>query len=67
MEDATQQNVNMLSVRDVARLLNISTATVYNYIKSGELPAYRFGKRKISINENEFKNWLSDHKLNAEG
>ena len=34
-----------LTVRDVARLLNVSEKTVYRWIKAREIPAYRINEQ----------------------
>ena len=34
----------VLTVKDLAKYLNIHPVTVYNYLKKNELPAFRMGK-----------------------
>jgi excisionase family DNA binding protein len=38
-----KEKVTMLSVRDVAEMLNVSTRTVHRLIDAKEFPAYRVG------------------------
>jgi excisionase family DNA binding protein len=49
-----------LSVREVARRLNVSPPTVYRRIAEGELPAFRVGEGRgpIRISERELTEWL---------
>jgi excisionase family DNA binding protein len=43
LQMSTTVEAEYLSVRDVARLLNVSTATVRRHIEAGELPATQLG------------------------
>jgi excisionase family DNA binding protein len=38
------QDVRFLTVAEVADMMRVSTMTVYRMVKSGELPAVRFGR-----------------------
>lgn len=47
----------LLSVNDIIETLKVSKLTIYRYIKSGKLPAYKVG-RDYRIKENDFKKLL---------
>ncbi len=47
-----------LTVRDVARVLNVSEKTVYRWIKNGRLPAYRISGR-YRFDQAELQKWVS--------
>jgi excisionase family DNA binding protein len=46
-----------LSVKAVAHRWDISTATVYNLIRSGELRAFRIGTRGYRVGVEELERW----------
>lgn len=48
-----------LTVSQVASLLKLSTATVYNMVKKNEIPHKRVG-RKIIFHRDSFEKWLSE-------
>ena len=35
----------VLNVADAARMLNLSRATAYQFVREGKIPSVRFGKR----------------------
>ena len=49
-----------LTPREVARTLNVSTATVYRRISEGSLPAVRIGEGTgpLRIDERELEEWV---------
>ena len=47
----------LLTVREVADLMRVSTMTVYRLIRAGELPAIRVGKH-FRIRETELNGYL---------
>jgi excisionase family DNA binding protein len=53
----------LLGVRDVARRLDVSKATVYRLVATGELPAIRFGGigTSVRVAEATLERWISDH------
>ncbi len=53
-----------LSVRDVARLLNVSERTVYRWIDQGTLPVYRIGDQ-FKFNRTELLEWATSRRLNV--
>jgi PTS system nitrogen regulatory IIA component len=53
-----------LSVRDSARLLNVSEKTIYRWIKQGTLPAYRVNEQ-YRFNRAELLEWASSRRVNV--
>jgi nitrogen PTS system EIIA component len=52
-----------LSVRDVAKLLNVNEKTIYRWINSGNLPAYRINSH-YRFNRAEVLEWATSRKIN---
>ena len=48
---------------DLAELLEVNIMTIYRYIKSGRLMAYKIG-REFRIDKNEFNSFLNKAKIN---
>lgn len=53
-----------LTVRDTARLLNVSEKTVYRWITQGSLPAYRVNDQ-YRFNRAELLEWATSRKINV--
>lgn len=53
-----------LSVRDSARLLNVSEKTIYRWIKQGTLPAYRVNEQ-YRFNRAELLEWATSRRVNV--
>jgi PTS system nitrogen regulatory IIA component len=53
-----------LSVRDVAKLLQVSEKTVYRWIGQGTLPAYRVAEQ-YRFNRAEILEWATSRKMNV--
>jgi PTS system nitrogen regulatory IIA component len=53
-----------LSVRDVAKLLQVSEKTVYRWIRQGILPAYRVAEQ-YRFNRAELLEWATSRKMNV--
>ena len=53
---------NLLTPREVAEVMRVSTMTVYRLIKSGELPAIRVGKH-LRIRGNDVAAFLDARKV----
>ena len=47
-----------LTVRDVARLLNVSEKTIYRWIKEASIPAYRVNEQ-YRFNRAELLEWAT--------
>lgn len=55
----------LLTARDVAERLNLSTETILEWIRRGELPAFRLG-RAIRIREDDLDAWLQARATTAD-
>jgi nitrogen PTS system EIIA component len=53
-----------LTVRDVAKLLNVSEKTVYRWLNQGSLPAYRVNEQ-YRFNRAEILEWATSRKINV--
>jgi PTS system nitrogen regulatory IIA component len=53
-----------LSVRDSARILNVSEKTIYRWIKQGTLPAYRVNEQ-YRFNRAELLEWATSRRVNV--
>jgi nitrogen PTS system EIIA component len=53
-----------LSVRDSARLLNVSEKTIYRWVKQGKLPAYRVNEQ-YRFNRAELLEWATSERVNV--
>lgn len=53
-----------LSVRDSAKLLNVSEKTIYRWIKEGKLPAYRVSDQ-YRFNRAELLEWATSQRINV--
>ncbi|MBI1854066.1 MAG: PTS sugar transporter subunit IIA [Planctomycetes bacterium] len=53
-----------LTVRDVAKLLNISEKSVYRWVAQGTLPAYRVNEQ-YRFNRAELLEWATSRKINV--
>ncbi len=51
-----------LMVRDVAKLLSVSEKTIYRWVKSGKLPAYRVHDR-YRFNRSELLEWATERRI----
>ena len=52
----------MLSLKEVAKRLNLHYNTIYSYVKSGDLKAIKF-KRVYRIEEQELDKFIKDKKV----
>lgn len=53
-----------LSVRESARLLNVTEKTIYRWIKQGTLPAYRINEQ-YRFNRAELLEWATSRRINV--
>ena len=51
----TLNDTNYLSVKESAKLLNVSIMTIRRWMESGKLKPYKISERKIFIRESEIK------------
>lgn len=52
-----------LKVSEVAQKLNIKQRSIYGYIESGQLEAFRFGKKNIRVSETAIEDFLKRKKI----
>ena len=57
---------DLLTAREVADVMRVSTMTVYRLIKAGELPAIRVGKH-LRIRERDVARYLEDRVVGSGG
>ncbi len=50
----------LLTVKEVATMMRVSSMTVYRLVKQQELPAYRI-ERQIRIDEHDVHRYLAAH------
>jgi len=53
-----------LGVRDVAKILNVSEKSIYRWIQSGQLPAYKVNDQ-YRFNRAELLEWATSQKINV--
>jgi len=53
-----------LTVKDVAKLLNVNEKTIYRWLQKGNLPAYRVGDH-YRFNRAELLEWVTANKINV--
>ena len=51
----------LLTVKELAELLNVAQSTIYAWTMRGEIPHYKFGKA-IRFSEEEILEWMESHK-----
>lgn len=52
----------MLSVQQVAEILQMGKWTAYNLVHMEDFPAIRIGQHKIRVNKEALKNWIEKQK-----
>ena len=57
--------MDLLTIKEAAEQLRLSTATVHKLIEAGDIPAYRFGKA-TRIPKVEFDRWMASSKVQQE-
>ena len=57
-------STQLLTVRDVARILRLNPLTVYGYIRSGKLTAAKFG-RSYRVSEEDLQEFITKHTTEA--
>lgn len=55
-----------LSVADICRYMDVSTYVVTSQLRSGELPAVKFG-REWRVARGDFEEWLNNRRTNRGG
>ncbi|HEY7439659.1 MAG TPA: helix-turn-helix domain-containing protein [Acidimicrobiia bacterium] len=57
---------DLLTVREVADVMRVSTMTVYRLIKAGEIPAIRVGKH-LRLRQEDVALYLEERVVNGTG
>ncbi len=57
---------DFLTVKQIAEKLQVKTFTVLEWIRSGELPAYRIGKREYRVKVKDFEQYLKDRRVDKQ-
>ena len=52
----------LLTVKELAELLNVAQSTIYAWVSAGEINYYQLGKA-IRFDEDEIMEWLKAHKV----
>lgn len=52
-----------LSVADICRYMDVSTYVVTNQLRSGDLPAVKFG-REWRVARQDFEDWINEQRMN---
>ena len=56
---------NYVTVSQAAALLKVSTSTLWRWINRGDLPAHRFGHRRVMIKQNDLDRMISPARVEA--
>ena len=55
------ENTEFYKAEDLAEKLDVNIMTIYRYIKSGKIKAYKFGK-EFRIDKDEYQQFLNNSK-----
>lgn len=55
-----------LTVADICEYMDVSTFVVTSVLRSGELPAVKFG-REWRVSRDDFERWINDQRSEARG
>ena len=55
-----------LTVAEAATLLRVATSTIRRWIREGDVPAYRIGRRRVALKRDELTNLISPTRPTAE-
>jgi excisionase family DNA binding protein len=55
-----------LTVAEAATLLRVATSTIRRWIREGDVPAYRIGRRRVALKRDELTNLISPARPTAE-
>jgi excisionase family DNA binding protein len=54
-----------LTVAEAARLLRVAPSTIRRWIREGDLPAYRMGKRRLALRRTDVDTMIAPTRLDA--
>jgi excisionase family DNA binding protein len=61
---STVNTLRLVSLREAAEILAVSTKTVRRYIAAGDLEAFRLGGRTIRIKAESIERFIDTHPVN---
>ena len=53
----------LLTVGELAKVLQCSVGTIRNWVWKGEIPIVRVGRRMVRFNAEEIRKWLSERNV----
>ena len=56
----------LLTVDQVAEILQVSRTTIYRRIKAEELPAVKLGRRQVRITQEDLEAYIQAHRIGKE-
>jgi len=62
LADSIEDRIQLLTVADLAEVLNLSLRTIYDMVESGSLPVMRI-KRSIRLDPKTTADWLRKQQL----
>ncbi|MBU4457901.1 MAG: helix-turn-helix domain-containing protein [Candidatus Omnitrophica bacterium] len=60
------QSKEVLTVRDVARFLDVHPMTIYKYVKEGKIPAFKIGAN-WRIRRDSIRKWIDANEQQPKG
>ena len=60
-EVANSESHNVLSIQEVAKLLNVPVSTIYGWKRRGVGPPYYKVGRKLRYRKSDARKWLAEH------
>ena len=60
------QSKEVLTVRDVARFLDVHPMTIYKYVKEGKIPAFKIGAN-WRIRRDSMRKWIDANEQQPKG
>ncbi len=61
-----KEEIEVLTVEEVASLLKLSKITIYRLIKTGEIPAYKIGA-SWRVNKKDLESYIESKKKGSSG
>lgn len=57
---SSTRDIQLLTVKQVARMLSLSTVYVYQLAQNGVLPTVRFGKHAVRFEKGAIERWIAE-------
>jgi excisionase family DNA binding protein len=61
LKEMTEKEESMLTLKQVARYLQLSTSYIYSLVQNSKIPVYKIG-RQWRFKKNEIDHWLCRNK-----